>query len=433
MTLAVSTVLMILTTRMYACVPVRDRGTPLSKIKTYGCPEGRYNDMATYFFPTMEDSISLLFHADTDIEYMTLVKQLVPYFFLTCINFGTMVPSGLFLPSLALGANFGHLYAQLWNTMLPEGSKLDPAAYALFGATAVLGGIVRRTISVIVIIMEATNNITFFYPLVIITVFAKITGDLFNQGIYDMYIKFNRIPLLGSQLDTPEQYLLVAKDVVNTRVVRATSSITVGKLVNLLKLFPRHNVLVVESDEHSGHKFRGLILRRTALILITERAWERNLCLQDFIQSGRERELLCLKKYRVFDRLSAKDKTEVIDLLPYCDQWPHSFNETTPLPRIHRTFRELGLRYIVILNDQSQAVGVVARKQLCLLGFVDPHALPSEEPFKGRLRRATLVAETGLNGTSSDGQGVDVLRSLNSLQGDIAEDEWTDAHREGIN
>jgi chloride channel 7 len=428
MSLTVSTVLMVLVTRLYDCVNVADRGTPRSKIRTYGCPDGTYNDMATYFFPMMEDSISLLIHAETDIHYSTLAKQLVPYFFLTCLNFGTMVPSGLFLPSLALGASFGHLYAQLWNMMLPSGSRLDPAAYALFGATAVLGGVVRMTISVIVIIMEATNNITFFYPLVIITVFAKITGDVFNQGIYDMYIKFNKIPLLGSQLDSPVQYLLIAKDVVNTRIVRATLSISVGKLVNLLKLFPRHNVLVVEDPAQEGGRFRGLLLRRTALILITERAWERELNLKDFVQSGKERELLCLKKYRVFDRLSDDDKQQELDLLPFVDQWPHCFPETTPLPRIHRTFRELGLRYIVVLDGQSRAVGVVARKQLCLLDFVDPRELPDEEPFKGRIRRATLTSSTP-RGSPMGGP----VSSVSSFTDDIAEEEWTDAHREGIN
>ena len=59
-----------------------------------------------------------------------------------------------------------------------------------------LGGIVRMTISVIVIIMEATGNTTFFYPLAVVMVAAKLSGDLFSHGVYDEVLHLNHIPLL---------------------------------------------------------------------------------------------------------------------------------------------------------------------------------------------------------------------------------------------
>ena len=365
----VSGVLISLVLRGYNCVDVRHAADNTRvKMKSYGCPAGQYNDMATYFFRSMEDSISLLIHEVDDMNPGTLIKQLIPYFLLTTVTYGINVPSGLFLPMLSLGANIGHLYAQVCNAIIGE-RWLDPAKFALYGGTGMLGGALRMTISVIAIVMEATSNATLFYPLVVVTVSAKFFGDLFNRGIFDEHINFQRIPLLETHRDGPEMALMTAGDVMNATMVRLTPVVSVRVLLYTLRRFPFHNVLVIV-DEHTG-VFRGLLLRRSALILIDKRAWEQDLIMTDFTDTAREEELFRVKKYGILDKVREEDLSATVDLTRYADQWPFQFHTTTPVPRIYRTFRELGLRHIVVFDDAHRPVGLIGRRQLCKLMIVE--------------------------------------------------------------
>jgi chloride channel 7 len=44
-----------------------------------------------------------------------------------------------------------------------------------------LGGVVRMTISLTVIMMEATRNITYGLPMMLVIMVAKWVGDIFNE------------------------------------------------------------------------------------------------------------------------------------------------------------------------------------------------------------------------------------------------------------
>lgn len=123
----------------------------------------------------------------------------------TSLTYGTAVPSGLFIPSLLAGSAYGRLVGQLLNMAWP-GSFAGPGTYvsrvvllefrrlcsprarcvccrySLIGAAAVLGGMARMTISLAVILLESTGDLTFGMPLMVVLMASRWMGNVFNEG-----------------------------------------------------------------------------------------------------------------------------------------------------------------------------------------------------------------------------------------------------------
>ena len=60
--------------------------------------------------------------------------------------------------------------------------------YILVGAACQLGGTVRMTISLTVIVIECTGDITFGIPIMLSLIIAKWMGDFFNPVSVCRYI-----------------------------------------------------------------------------------------------------------------------------------------------------------------------------------------------------------------------------------------------------
>jgi chloride channel 7 len=83
-----------------------------------------------------------------------------------------------------------------------KGTFADSGTFALIGAAGGLGGMARMTISLTVILLEATGDIQYIVPLMLTVMFARFVGNIFNAGLYDIHIKLKNVPFLHESEDT---------------------------------------------------------------------------------------------------------------------------------------------------------------------------------------------------------------------------------------
>ncbi|XP_019643781.1 PREDICTED: H(+)/Cl(-) exchange transporter 7-like [Branchiostoma belcheri] len=352
------------------------------------CSDGEYSTMATMMFQTPEQSVKSLFHdPPNSYNIVTLSVFCVIYFILACWTYGLSVPSGLFIPSLLCGAGWGRLFGIGVSHLLPTIAWSEPGIYALMGAAAQLGGIVRMTISLTVILMEATGNVSYGLPLMLVLLIAKWVGDIFNEGLYDIHIRLMSVPILGWEPPATST-TISARQVMSHPVTTLQQVEKVGRIVEALKEpHSNHNGFPVvdvpdETDLVTSGRFRGLILRSHLLVLIKRKMFlERS-------QTGAIRKNLQMKDFReAYPRfpsiheinISPEEMECSIDLRPYMNPAPYTVSEDASLHRVFRLFRALGLRHLVVVNKDNLVMGIVTRKDLARYRLVSLRSLDLEE------------------------------------------------------
>uniref|UniRef100_A0A1A8BHA0 Chloride channel protein n=2 Tax=Nothobranchius kadleci TaxID=1051664 RepID=A0A1A8BHA0_NOTKA len=229
-----------------------------STVRQFFCSNKTYNDMATLFFNSQEAAIHQLFHQDGTFSPVTLSLFFLLYFLLACWTYGVSVPSGLFVPCLLCGAAFGRLIANILSVKL--GMDIYSGTFALIGAAAFLGGVVRMTISLTVILIESTNEITFGLPIMITLMVAKWTGDFFNRGIYDIHVQLKGVPLLEWETEA-EMDKLTASDIMEPNLTYVYPHTRVQSLVSILRTTVFHAFPVVTENRLNERDFmKGNIL-----------------------------------------------------------------------------------------------------------------------------------------------------------------------------
>ncbi|XP_045575646.1 H(+)/Cl(-) exchange transporter 7 isoform X2 [Salmo salar] len=336
------------------------------------CADGEYNSMATAFFNTPERSVRSLFHNPPgSYNPLTLSLFTLTYFFLACWTYGLTVSAGVFIPSLLIGAAWGRLFGILLASITPDGSIwADPGKYALIGAAAQLGGIVRMTLSLTVIMVEATGNVTYGLPIMLVLLTAKIVGDYFVEGLYDIHIKLQSVPFL--HLEAPAtSHWLTAREVMSAPVTCFNRIEKVGTIVDVLSnTSTNHNgfpvVVPVAASDDMG-KVCGLILRSQLIVLLKHKV---------FVELARSRltqRKLQLKDFRdAYPRfppiqsihVSQDERECMMDLTEFMNPTPYTVPQETSLPRVFKLFRALGLRHLVVVDGENRVVGLVTRKDL---------------------------------------------------------------------
>ncbi|CAH2268989.1 jg16014 [Pararge aegeria aegeria] len=340
------------------------------------CADGEYNTMAAIWFQTPEASVRSFLHDPMgSYKPWSLLVFVICYFLLSTWTFGLAVSSGLFIPNLLTGAAWGRLLAIFIQYVLPHNS-INPAKYALVGAAAQLGGVVRMTISLTVIIIETTGQISNALPIIITLVVAKWTGDFFNEGIYDIHIQLAGVPLLPWE-PPPLAHNIYASEVMSHPVFTLRTVENVGHIIEILRVvsyngFPVVDPPMADDAEVTTYKrLRGMVLRSQLIVLLQNKIYNEN---ANTTWSNFNVDMNMFRKeyprYPSIGELEISDweKTCTIDLRPFMNPSPYTLPHRASLPRLFRLFRALGLRHLPIVNDLNEVVGMVTRKDIASAG-----------------------------------------------------------------
>jgi H+/Cl- antiporter ClcA len=111
------------------------------------------------------------------------------WIFFTFTTYGVWVPAGLFLPGIIIGSCIGLLYLQLMIWCGMEIYQVGGQSYIIMGASAMLAGYCRLTYSLAVIMLETTQSINLFLPIIFTILSSFGVARIFNRSLYDYALR----------------------------------------------------------------------------------------------------------------------------------------------------------------------------------------------------------------------------------------------------
>ncbi|PRQ46288.1 putative chloride channel, voltage gated [Rosa chinensis] len=336
--------------------------------KKFQCPPGHYNDLASLIFNTNDDAIRNLFSKDTDTEfqYSSVLIFLISCFFLSIFSYGVVVPAGLFVPVIVTGASYGRFVGMLVGSY----TDLNHGLYAVLGAASLLGGTMRMTVSLCVIILELTNNLLLLPLIMIVLLVSKTTADAFNGNIYNLIMKAKGLPYLKGHAE-PYLRQLTVSDVVTGPLQLFNGIEKVGNIVHVLRTTGHNGFPVIdESPPPEPPVLFGLVLRAHLIELLKKKSFVstpvrtttdafRQFSSEDFAKRGSG------NGDKIEDiELTEEEMEMYIDLHPFTNASPYTVVETMSLAKALILFRQVGLRHLLVIpkmSCRSPIVGILTR------------------------------------------------------------------------
>uniref|UniRef100_J3MRZ4 Chloride channel protein n=1 Tax=Oryza brachyantha TaxID=4533 RepID=J3MRZ4_ORYBR len=358
----------------------------LNRFRRFHCPAGHYNDLASLFLNINDDAIRNLYSTGTNDVYHpgSMLAFFVASYALGVLSYGVVAPSGLFVPIILTGPP-GRLVAML----LGGHSGLDHGLVAILGSASFLGGTLRMTVSVCVIILELTNNLLLLPLVMLVLLISKTVADSFNSSIYDLILQLKGLPHLDGHAE-PYMRQLAVGDVVAGPLRSFDGVEKVANVVHTLRTTGHHAFPVVDEPPFSpAPVLYGLVLRAHLLLVLLKKreflpAAERypkdyvagRFEAQDFDKRGSG------KQDTIDDvELSPEEMEMYVDLHPFTNTSPYTVVETMSLAKALVLFREVGLRHLLVVPkscDRSPVVGILTRHD-----FMPEHILGLHPALQG--------------------------------------------------
>ena len=227
----------------------------LTVCREHGCPKGQYNELASLLLNAPESVIGSLFDPRPDVISAGVLGAFAAlYFCLVTISYDASAVGGLFVPSMMIGSSLGRCFALGLRSAVDW--DVQPSVFALVGAAAVLSGLTRYTLALVVLVVEATQNTTLLLPVILAVVLAKAVGDVFTESVYEQRLHRLGVPLIPDELDD-EQYKLEAGDVMRRGVLTVRRYARVDKVYAYLLNSTHHGFPVVEHEARVMQRLRS--------------------------------------------------------------------------------------------------------------------------------------------------------------------------------
>lgn len=367
--------------------------------KKFQCPPGHYNDLASLFFNTNDDAIRNLFRSGTNDEfhYSSILLFFFTAYFLSILSYGIVAPSGLFVPVILTGATYGRLVGML----MGKHSNLDHGLFAVLGSASLLGGSMRMTVSLCIILLELTNNLLLLPLMMLVLLVSKTVADGFNGNIYDLLVKLKGFPCLETHAE-PYMRQLTVSDVITGPLQFFNGVEKVANVVHILKTTKHNGFPVIDEPPFSDSPVLfGLILRSHLLVLLKKK---------DFLHTCMLTDMDASKQFTPNDfskrgsgkgdsiddiELTAEEMEMFIDLHPFTNTSPYTVVESMSLAKALILFRDVGLRHLLVVPKESNrapVVGILTRHDFMPEHILGLHPLLQKSRWKRlRFRRSNFI------------------------------------------
>jgi chloride channel 7 len=221
-------------------------------------------------------------------------------------------------------------------------------------------------------ILEGTGDMQYVLPLMLVVMIARLVGNIFGEGLYDIHIHSRKLNFLDEDEGIShlvELHDLTIKEVMTVKPLCLKPVVRVGEVYDLLLKRKHHCFPIV--DENDNFVLCGTVTRKVICTLIKHKAFGPSTSdpyskkrISPLVNWGT---LECpYPRYPDVDKLTISDidRASWIDLRPYIDCAPYTINEHASVHRTYRMFRTLGLRHLCVINIHNQVLGIITRSDL---------------------------------------------------------------------
>jgi chloride channel 7 len=360
---------------MFHCRPIppiiaslKTEGLDLELVTAYCSSDNEYHPLASLTMTNNYNVIRILFSRFTRdlLPWHAVLIYLLQFSLGAMTCSGMFISSGIVIPTVLIGSLGGRLIGGWFGVE----RWADPGTAALIGAAAFFGGLARLTFSLIVIMMEITNDLSHISCLMVGIIIAKTIADKFCHSLYHAMLEVKCVPFLEVQTQVHKFDTFAAKDIMTKPVTVLKTEEVVLNLVEVLKVVP-HNCFPIISPSDSIYK--GTVQRSQLQLLLWFIYFRHTgrIAHSSHSPQATYSDLQAVREIIFWERLPTCPSElppvlvhSTLDLTPYVDSSALFVRDSMCISRTYYIFRILGLRHLPVLNRNSHVVGIITRTNL---------------------------------------------------------------------